>query len=102
MLREEFNALCERKVSDEDYCKIEFVYNYHPCNFDKEGIAGLVEDFGMCIIYDLLPRSQAALEQELKIKRLKEDLRMAKERLEAAEAEDMRSQEFISLEGITV
>ena len=94
MLREEFDNLCNRKISDEDYKLVEFVYNYHPCNFDKIGIAKRVEDFGMVIIYDMLPRSEAAMEQELLIKRLYQQKKEIEEALAKAMNTDLCSKNF--------
>ena len=84
MLREEFDSLCNRKISDEDYKLVEFVYNYHPCNFDKVGIAKLVEEFDMVIIYDMLPRSEAAMEHELLIRRLHQQKKEIEKEIEEA------------------
>lgn len=94
MLREEFDHLCERKISDEDYKIVEFVYNYHPCNFDKEAIAKLVEEFGMAIIYDMIPRSEAAMEHELLIRRLHQQKKAIEEALDNAINTDLYSKNF--------
>ena len=99
MTYEEFDALCNYKISDEDFKKVEFVYTYHPCNFHKGGIARLVEEFGMVIIYDMLPRAQAAMEQELHIRTLREELRRVEEQLNEAMSIDMCSEKFVSEEG---
>ena len=98
MMREEFDRNCSLTISDEDYEKVEFVYNYHPCNFDKVAIAKLVEEFGMVIIYDMLPRAHAAMEQEIEIRRLREELKRAEERLNDAISADMRGENIISWE----
>ena len=95
MMRSEFDLYCNTKISDADYELVEFVYNYHPCNFDKASIAKLVEEFGMSIIYDMRTRAQAAMEQEIKIERLREELKRAQEALDAALKEDMMSKEFV-------
>lgn len=99
MTYEEFDALCNYKISDEDFKKVEFVYTYHPCNFDTSAIVKLVEEFGMVIIYDMLPRAQAAMEQELNIRCLRQELRRAEERLNEAMSVDMYSEKFVSEEG---
>ena len=98
MLKREFDALCKRNVSDEDYKLIEFVYNYYPCNFDHQAIAHLVSEFGMTIIYDLLPRAQAAMEHEMRIERLRIESIKAKELLEEAKSVDVYSKEFVTVE----
>lgn len=98
MMRDEFDRNCSLKISDKDYEKVEFVYNYHPCNFDKVGIAKLVEEYGMAIIYDMIPRANAAMEHESRIAALEADIRRAKERLDEAMVIDMCSEDFISLE----
>lgn len=94
MLREEFDNLCNRKISDEDYKLVEFVYNYHPCNFDKKAIAKLVEEFGMTIIYDMMSRSEAAMEQDLLISRLKAQKKAIEEALDKAMNADLCSKNF--------
>lgn len=99
MTREEFDLLCSNKISDKDYKKVEFVYTYHPCNFDKSAIAKLVEEFGMVIIYDMLPRAQAAMEQGMHIRALRQELSRVEAQLNAAMSVDMYSEEFVSEEG---
>lgn len=94
MLREEFDALCEKKLSDEDFKIVEFVYNYHPCNFDKEAMAKLVEEFGMAIIYDMIPRSEAAMERELLIRRLQQQKKAIEEAIANAINTDTHSKNF--------
>lgn len=94
MLREEFDNLCNRKISDEDYKLVEFVYNYHPCNFDKEAIAKLVEEFDMVIIYDMQPRSEAAMEHELLIRRLHQQQKEIEKALDNAINTDLYSRDF--------
>lgn len=98
MLRLEFDALCKRNVSDEDYKLIEFVYNYHPCNFDHEAIATLVSEFGMTLIYDMLPRAQAAMEHEILVESLRKQSIRAQELLEEAKSVDVCSKEFVTAE----
>lgn len=75
MLRSEFDSLLEaakitRRPTDKEYELIEFVYNWHPCNFDKEAVASLYADFGMAIFYDMEDRSKAAMEREQSIRQL--------------------------------
>ena len=70
MLREEFENLLGPTVVKPNavsYHKIEYVYNWHPCNFSKEAIAYLYSEFGMCIIYDLMARSQLAEEHQERV-----------------------------------
>ena len=98
MMWEEFDRNCNLKISDEDYKKVEFVYNYYPCNFSKEAIAKLVEEFGMVIIYDMLPRAQAAMEQEIQIRTLRAELKRVQERLDDAISADMCGENIISWE----
>lgn len=71
MLRSEFDTLLKEKGSgcfpaptDEEYRLIEFVYNYHPCNFDKSAVASLYADFGMTLFYDMERRAKEAMELE--------------------------------------
>lgn len=70
MLRSEFDSLSKSlvKPSHEEYQLIEFVYNWHPLNFDKGAVAKLYDDFGMVIFYDMEKRSKLAMEKEMLIK----------------------------------
>jgi len=70
MLRSEFDTLSKssKRPTDKEYELIEFVYNWHPLNFDKEAVAKLYDDFGMVIFYDMEKRSKLAMERDLIIK----------------------------------
>lgn len=88
MLREEFNKLVPDgdKVSDQDYQLIEYVYNYHPCNFDKEEIAGLYRDYGMVIFYDMELRAREGFEYDHRINLFENDLKRISNTLEGMRA----------------
>lgn len=70
MLRSEFDLLSKstRRPTDEEYNLIEFVYNWHPCNFSKETVASLYDEFGMIIFYDMEQRSKIAMERDVEIR----------------------------------
>lgn len=57
-------------ISDADYKDIEYVYTWHP-SIDavrgKEQIAYLFTEFGMRIIYDMMPTAWMAQEAEQKV-----------------------------------
>lgn len=80
MLRNEFDTLlkefndkenggCFPAPTDDEYRLIEFVYNYHPCNFDKSAVTKLYADFGMTLFYDMERRAKDAMELEDSIER---------------------------------
>ena len=101
MLRQEFEGIYVSKVgkpssiNDADYECLEFVYNWHPCNFDKEAIVSLYVEFGMCIIYDLLPRSQMAMEHEHDIESALSNLRAAQNRYDAVIHKNLKTKEVL-------
>ena len=77
MLRSEFNLLSKnvRRPTDEEYKLIEFVYNYHPCNFSKENVAAFYDAYGMTLFYDMEERSRAAMERDLKIRNIEQQIK---------------------------
>ena len=81
MLRSEFDLLSKntRRPTDEEYNLIEFVYNWHPCNFSKEAVASLYDDFGMIIFYDMEQRSNMAMERDVAIKRYDDQIKRLQE-----------------------
>lgn len=77
MLRSEFDALSKssRRPDDEEYKLIEFVYNWHPCNFSKENVAAFYDAYGMTLFYDMEERSRAAMERDLKIRDIEQQIK---------------------------
>ena len=85
MTKQEFEKILGHEVTQQDYNRIEFVYNFHPSipeTGGKETIAKLYEIGGMRLIKDMLPTAVKArsLEEEihqmsLEIARLKETRR---------------------------
>ena len=77
MLRSEFDTLSKssKRPDDEEYKLIEFVYNWHPCNFSKENVAAFYDAFGMTIFYDMEARSKAAMERDLKIRDVEQQIK---------------------------
>ena len=97
MLRSEFDLLSKssKRPDDEEYKLIEFVYNWHPCNFSTEAIASLYHEFGMCIIYDMLPRANMAMEHDQAIERARNEVQNAKDRLDALMSKNIKSKEAL-------
>lgn len=56
-------------VFDDEYRIIEEVYMHYP-RIDKQGIADLYMKYGMTIIMDMLPRSEAIRELEEQLRRV--------------------------------
>ena len=80
MLRSEFDTLSKntRRPDDEEYKLIEFVYNWHPCNFSKENIAAFYDAYGMTLFYDMEARAKAAMERDLKIRDIENEINKLK------------------------
>ena len=80
MLRSEFDTLSKntRRPDDEEYKLIEFVYNWHPCNFSKENVAAFYDAYGMTLFYDMEARSKAAMERDLKIRDIENEINRLK------------------------
>lgn len=77
MFRSEFDALSKssKRPDDEEYKLIEFVYNWHPCNFSKENVAAFYDAYGMTLFYDMEERSRAAMERDLKIRDIEQQIK---------------------------
>lgn len=77
MLRSEFDTLSKssKRPDDEEYKLIEFVYNWHPCNFSKENVAAFYDAYGMTLFYDMEERSRAAMERDLKIRDVEQQIK---------------------------
>ena len=77
MLRSEFDLLSKnvRRPTDDEYKLIEFVYNWHPCNFSKENVAAFYDAYGMTLFYDMEERSRAAMERDLKIRDIEQQIK---------------------------
>ena len=80
MLRSEFDTLSKntRRPDDEEYKLIEFVYNWHPCNFSKENVAAFYDAYGMTLFYDMEARAKAAMERDLKIRDIENEINRLK------------------------
>lgn len=101
MMREEFDRIYEAiadalpVLTNDEYECIEFVYNWHPCNFSKEAIASLYHEFGMCIIYDLLLRANMAMEHDQAIERARTAVTKATENLTALKDKNIKTKEVL-------
>ena len=80
MLRSEFDTLSKssKRPDDDEYKLIEFVYNWHPCNFSKENIAAFYDAYGMTLFYDMEDRAKAAMERDLKIRDIESEINRLK------------------------
>lgn len=101
MLREEFDKIYEDVagalpvLTNAEYECIEFVYNWHPCNFSKKAIVSLYHEFGMCIIYDLLPRANMAMEHDQAIERARTAVTKATDNLVALRDKNIKTKEAL-------
>lgn len=60
MMKNEFEKLISKTISNEDYSTIEYVYTYYPTISETEGkaqMAKLYTDFGMPLIEDMVERA---------------------------------------------
>lgn len=60
MMKNEFEVLVDKPISDEEYSTIEYVYTWYPTISETDGknqIAKLYTDFGMPIIEDMVERA---------------------------------------------
>ena len=80
MFRSEFDTLSKssKRPDDEEYKLIEFVYNWHPCNFSKENVAAFYDAYGMTLFYDMEARAKAAMERDLKIRDVENEINRLK------------------------
>jgi len=102
MLRSEFDSIYQSMaagelplISDDEYEVIEFVYNWHPCNFSKEDVAHLYHSYGMCLFYDMLPRANMAMEHDADISKAQSAVDTARERLDALINQDIKTKEAL-------
>ena len=77
MLRSEFDSLSKsnKRPDEDEYKLIEFVYNWHPCNFSIENVAAFYDAYGMTLFYDMEKRSRAAMERDLKIRDVEQQIK---------------------------
>lgn len=74
MMKCEFEAIANEKVSTEDYKLIEYVYQWHPLipnSGGKEKIAEIWKVGGMGLIRDMIPTAMRAEESESKVRELR-------------------------------
>ncbi|MBO7733497.1 MAG: hypothetical protein J6S67_13115 [Methanobrevibacter sp.] len=81
MMKSEFDALMGCETPADDYKKIEFVYNWHPCNLSKEAAASLYKEFGIGIFEDMFSAADDAKHLEEEIGRADAHLRVLREEL---------------------
>jgi len=72
MMKNEFEKLVGKAVSNEEYGTIEYVYTWHPAISETEGraqITRLYTDYGMTVIEDMVERAgkMEKLEGELMV-----------------------------------
>ena len=78
-------SICGKEpiLSREEYTTIEYVYNYHP-SIDavkgKEQIAYLYTNFGMRVVYDMLPTAKLAEQLENEVNNTRRAYELAKKK----------------------
>lgn len=84
MMMQEFIEVARISLIDqESYEAIEMVYTYHPAIKDKKHIAKLYNEFGMTVIYDMLPRAQRIASREAEIQKLNNQVATLKQEIES-------------------
>lgn len=84
MMKEEFEKLLGNTVTDKEYSKIEFVYNFHPSISDTAGKQQIVDLYklgGMVVIEGMIEVANYAQNIEAEQKVLREKLDSLKERM---------------------
>lgn len=74
MMKNEFEKLIGKAVSNEEYGTIEYVYTWHPAISETDGkdqITRLYTDYGMTVIEDMVERAR-------KMETAERDLRVAR------------------------
>lgn len=78
MTKSEFEERITRPITDIDYAILDKVYMWHPSIDTKDQIAYLYENFGMRIIYDMLPSAEKSKDIMTKIDKLERELKKLK------------------------
>lgn len=90
MMKEEFENLVDRPVSDEEYNTIEYVYTWYPTISETEGkaqIAKLYTDFGMPLIEDMVERAGKMEKVEGDLIAAKRQVAIVQDRIKALRGE---------------
>lgn len=85
MMRNEFEKLISKTVSNEEYSTIEYVYTWYPTISETEGkaqIAKLYTDFGMPLIEDMVERSGKMEKAERDLQLFSKELGVAQNRVD--------------------
>lgn len=83
MMHLEFENILGEKVTENEYLLIEVVYQWHPADFDKEGIAALYKEFGMALIRDMLPRAEKMKQLEERKRKAEHEIFVCQKLMEA-------------------
>ena len=76
-MQEEFASRVSKKVSDDDFKLIDFVYMWHPLISEVEGkdqVAYLFNQFGIGIFREMEPKANEAMRIEVEISKLKKEI----------------------------
>ena len=84
MTKQEFEAIAGKKVTDEQYKEIEFVYSFHPCISETDGkqqIATIFNIGGMRLIRDMNTTANQAQNLEDEERMLRTQLERVKDQM---------------------
>lgn len=84
MMKKEFEALVDKKITDNEYKTIEFVYSYHPSIINttgKQQIADIYKTYGMLVIQDMVETATFARNLEIEKENLRKKLEIVEERM---------------------
>ena len=90
MMKNEFEKLIGKTVSDEEYSTIEYVYTWHPAISETEGkaqIADLYKYYGMTVIEDMVERAGNMEKLEGDLRAAQSQVAIIQERIRALRGE---------------
>ena len=100
MMKAEFEKILGHEVTQQDYNRIEFVYNFHPSipeTGGKETIAKLYEIGGMRLIKDMTPTARIAKDLEVRLHHMRLEVARTQEIMQRLAAGTMTEEEEKSI-----
>jgi len=92
MMKNEFEKLIGKAVSDEEYGNIEYVYDWHPAIRETGGkgqIARLYTEYGMTVIEDMVERAGKMEDLDKDLRRAQAQLTAIQDRIKMLRGEEL-------------
>ena len=92
MMKNEFEDIIGKPVSDEEYSTIEYVYTWYPTISETDGknqIAKLYTDFGMPLIEDMMERAGKMENLDKDLHKARSQVTFVKDRIKALRGEKL-------------